>query len=85
MNLLDVEEAASTVYSQTIQCASQVSQSVSTPASGLKLGLHPFRTVLGSPRLAHGWPDGQTARLKDKQSDEEHAPCRQRTDVRSLL
>lgn len=60
---------------QTIQCASQVSQSVSTPASGLKLGLHPFRIVLGSPRLAHGWPDGQTARLKDKQSDEEHAPA----------
>lgn len=84
MSLLEVEEA-STVYQTQQTINVQVSQSVSTPASGLKLGLHPFRTVLGSPRLARGWPDSQTAKLEDKQSDEEHAPCRQRTDVRSLL
>lgn len=73
-----VEGEVSTVYPYgrlSYPMSKSVSQSVGTPASGLKLGLHPFRTVLGSPRLAHAWPEhSPTARQpdpEDKQSDEE--------------
>lgn len=55
-----VEDEVSTVYPSgrlSYPMSKSVSQSVSTPASGLKLGLHPFRTVLGSPRLARAWPE----------------------------
>lgn len=78
LDLSKVEDEVSTVYPSgrlSYPMSKSVSQSVSTPASGLKLGLHPFRTVLGSPRLARAWPEhSPTARQpdpEDKQSDEE--------------